>query len=54
MDGGLGPPWERAKNQYLSSHCAEGQTALYAASPPTVALPLTPRQGAVPGEQCWA
>ena len=54
MDAGLGPPWERPEDQHLSSHCAEGQAAPCAASPPHLALPLPPRQGAVPGEQRWA
>lgn len=35
MDAELGPPWERAEDQHPSSPCPEGQTALWAASPPS-------------------
>lgn len=52
MEVGLGPPWERAGDRHPSSPSPEGQSALWAASPPT-ALPLTPRGAAVPGEWWW-
>ena len=48
MDVGLGPPWERPKDQHLSSRCAEGQTALCAASPPTFGSATHPRAGCCP------